>query len=133
MMHVSPVCIHFGVFHFADKIEVALQMALKVSTTSRIPPFLAMEMMNATRDLEASGANLVHLEIGQPSTPPPPLLTTSVILGRRPLSQNLVVILVQHRQQLLLAAAVGTISAILVRRHRQRQRPLATISASLVN
>ena len=46
-------------------------MALKVSTTSRIPPFLAMEMMNATRDLEASGANLVHLEIGQPSTPPP--------------------------------------------------------------
>ena len=47
-------------------------MALKVSTTSRIPPFLAMEMMSATRDLEASGANLVHLEIGQPSTPPPP-------------------------------------------------------------
>ena len=47
-------------------------MALKVSTTSRIPPFLAMEMMNATRDLEAGGADLVHLEIGQPSTPPPP-------------------------------------------------------------
>ena len=46
-------------------------MALKVSTTVT-SPVLAMEMMNATRDLEASGANLVHLEIGQPSTPPPP-------------------------------------------------------------
>ena len=47
-------------------------MALKVSTTKRIPPFLAMEVMNATRYLEASGADLVHMEIGQPSTPPPP-------------------------------------------------------------
>ncbi len=47
-------------------------MALKVSTTNRIPPFLAMEMMNATRKLEVNGADLMHLEIGQPSTPPPP-------------------------------------------------------------
>ena len=47
-------------------------MALKVSTTKRIPPFLAMEVMNATRYLEANGADLVHMEIGQPSTPPPP-------------------------------------------------------------
>ena len=39
--------------------------------------------MNATRDLEAGGADLVHLEIGQPSTPPPPavLQTLSKSLG----------------------------------------------------
>ena len=46
-------------------------MVLKVSTTNRISPFLAMEMMNATRKLEVNGADLMHLEIGQPSTPPP--------------------------------------------------------------
>ena len=82
-MSVCSVAPLGGVFHFADKIEVALQMALKVSTTNGIPPFLAMEMMNATRDLEASGTDLVHLEIGQPSTPPPPavLQTLSKSLG----------------------------------------------------
>jgi aspartate/methionine/tyrosine aminotransferase len=47
-------------------------MALKVSNTTRIPPFLAMQMMNETRKLEETGASLVHLEIGQPSTSPPP-------------------------------------------------------------
>mgnify|MGYP001316990882 CR=1 FL=1 len=47
-------------------------MALKVSTSNRIPPFLAMEVMNASRRLEAIGTDLVHMEIGQPSTPPPP-------------------------------------------------------------
>lgn len=46
-------------------------MALKVTKTSEIPAFLAMEMMNATRVLEARGVDLVHLEVGQPSTPPP--------------------------------------------------------------
>ena len=92
-----------GIFYFMNKIEVVFQMALKVSTTNRIPPFLAMEMMNATRELEATGADLVHLEVGQPSTPPPPAvlraLTTSlgttrthgysVAFGELPLRQRI--------------------------------------------
>lgn len=54
-------------------------MVLKVSTTNRVPPFLAMEMMNATRKLEASGTDLVHLEVGQPSTPPTPAVLQALI------------------------------------------------------
>jgi len=46
-------------------------MALKVSKSNHIPAFLAMEMMNAAKVLEATGVNLIHLEVGQPSTPPP--------------------------------------------------------------
>ena len=46
-------------------------MALKVTTTNRVPAFLAMAVMNATRELEAAGGDVIHLEVGQPSTPPP--------------------------------------------------------------
>ena len=46
-------------------------MALKVTTTNRVPAFLAMAVMNATRELEATGVDVIHLEVGQPSTPPP--------------------------------------------------------------
>ncbi|MEK9924454.1 MAG: pyridoxal phosphate-dependent aminotransferase, partial [Alphaproteobacteria bacterium] len=59
-------------------------MTLKISKNDRIPAFLAMEMMNATRELEAKGADLVHLEVGQPSTPPPAGVLTALTnaLGR---------------------------------------------------
>ena len=46
-------------------------MALKVTTTNKVPAFLAMAVMNATRELEATGVDVIHLEVGQPSTPPP--------------------------------------------------------------
>lgn len=46
-------------------------MALKVSSTNHIPAFLAMAMMNATKAVEATGADVIHLEVGQPSTSPP--------------------------------------------------------------
>ena len=46
-------------------------MALKVTTTNRVPSFLAMAVMNATREIEAAGGDVIHLEVGQPSTPPP--------------------------------------------------------------
>lgn len=49
----------------------AFIMTLKVTTTNRVPAFLAMAVMNATREIEATGMDVVHLEVGQPSTPPP--------------------------------------------------------------
>ena len=46
-------------------------MPLKTTSTNHIPAFLAMAMMNATREVEAQGHDVVHLEVGQPSAPPP--------------------------------------------------------------
>jgi aspartate/methionine/tyrosine aminotransferase len=46
-------------------------MALKVSARGRIDPFIVMEVMRAAAERAASGADVVHLEVGQPSTPAP--------------------------------------------------------------
>ncbi|MFL2845573.1 MAG: pyridoxal phosphate-dependent aminotransferase [Candidatus Puniceispirillaceae bacterium] len=46
-------------------------MVLKISKSSDIPPFLAMQVMNQANQMQAAGGDLVHLEVGQPSTPPP--------------------------------------------------------------
>ena len=42
---------------------------LKVSARADIAPFFVMEMMRAAADREASGGDVVHMEVGQPSTP----------------------------------------------------------------
>ena len=46
-------------------------MTLKIGKTNRIPAFLAMQVMQDAQRLEAAGQNIMHLEVGQPSTPPP--------------------------------------------------------------
>ena len=46
-------------------------MALKISQTSNIPAFIAMQVMSLANEMQASGRDLVHLEVGQPSAPPP--------------------------------------------------------------
>ena len=46
-------------------------MTLKIGKTKRIPAFLAMQVMQDAHRLEATGRDIMHLEIGQPSTPPP--------------------------------------------------------------
>ena len=46
-------------------------MTLKIGKTNRIPAFLAMQVMQDAQLLEAAGHDIMHLEIGQPSTPPP--------------------------------------------------------------
>ncbi len=46
-------------------------MALKVSQANEIPAFLAMQVMQRAKEMQAAGEDLVHLEVGQPSTPPP--------------------------------------------------------------
>ena len=54
-------------------------MALKTTTTNMVPAFLAMAVMNATKALEATGADVIHLEVGQPSSPPPPAVNRALI------------------------------------------------------
>ena len=50
----------------AESKEGIRGMALKVTTTNKVPAFLAMAVMNATRELEATGVDVIHLEVGQP-------------------------------------------------------------------
>ena len=44
---------------------------LKVSGRADIAPFFVMEMMRAAAQREAAGGDVVHMEVGQPSTPAP--------------------------------------------------------------
>ena len=47
-------------------------MTLKVSRRGRIAPFIVMDVLRAANERAAAGADILHLEIGQPSTPAPP-------------------------------------------------------------
>lgn len=44
---------------------------MKVSRRGAVPPFYAMEAMKAAAEREAQGKPVLHLEVGQPSTPAP--------------------------------------------------------------
>ncbi len=46
-------------------------MALKVARRGQIPPFIVMDVMRAAADREAAGKDVIHLEVGQPSTGAP--------------------------------------------------------------
>ena len=46
-------------------------MALKVARRGRIPPFIVMDVMQAAADRVAQGKDVIHLEVGQPSTGAP--------------------------------------------------------------
>jgi len=43
-------------------------MAIKVARRALVPPFMVMDVMRDAAALEAAGRNIVHLEVGQPST-----------------------------------------------------------------
>src|SRR5882672_1286091 len=51
--------------------EVSSIMVLKVSRRGQIPPFIVMDVMRAANDRAATGADVLHLEVGQPSTGAP--------------------------------------------------------------
>lgn len=40
--------------------------------SSRLPPFYVMEILEKAHDLELEGADIIHLEIGEPDLPTPP-------------------------------------------------------------
>lgn len=46
-------------------------MVLKVARRGLIPPFIAMDVMAEANAAEAAGADVIHLEVGQPSTGAP--------------------------------------------------------------
>lgn len=59
-------------------------MPLKVSTRGAVAPFIVMDVMRAAFAREAAGGDVLHLEVGQPSTPAPaPVLEVArEMLGR---------------------------------------------------
>jgi len=46
-------------------------VALKVARRGRIPPFIVMDVMQAAAERVAQGKDVIHLEVGQPSTGAP--------------------------------------------------------------
>jgi len=44
---------------------------LKVAKRGEVPPFIVMDVMRAANALAATGRDVLHLEVGQPSTPAP--------------------------------------------------------------
>jgi aspartate/methionine/tyrosine aminotransferase len=46
-------------------------MVLKVARRGDVPPFLVMEVMRAAAERMATGADVLHMEVGQPATPAP--------------------------------------------------------------
>ena len=52
---------------------------IKCSNRSDIPTFLALEGMRKAQELEAAGQDIIHLEIGQPSTAAPQAVTQALM------------------------------------------------------
>ena len=50
---------------------MATPSARRLAARASIPPFYVMEVMQAAADREAAGRDVLHLEVGQPSTPAP--------------------------------------------------------------
>jgi len=46
-------------------------MVLKIAKRGAIPPFIVMDVMRAANEREASGEDVLHLEVGQPGTGAP--------------------------------------------------------------
>lgn len=52
--------------------------APKASARSAIAPFIVMDVMQAAAERAATGADVVHMEVGQPATPAPQAALTAV-------------------------------------------------------
>ncbi len=46
-------------------------MSLRASRRGLVPPFMAMDVLRAATEREATGADVIHLEVGQPGTQAP--------------------------------------------------------------
>jgi len=55
------------------------QPGLKVSERSALPPFLALEVLQQAQTLQAAGHDVMHLEVGQPSSPAPQAVNNALI------------------------------------------------------
>jgi aspartate/methionine/tyrosine aminotransferase len=46
-------------------------MSLRPSRRGLVPPFIAMDVLRAANERQAAGAEIIHLEVGQPGSPAP--------------------------------------------------------------
>jgi aspartate/methionine/tyrosine aminotransferase len=62
-------------------------MTLKIAKRGQVPPFIAMDVLRAANERVAAGDDVIHLEVGQPSTPAPAavLAAAQEALGRQTL------------------------------------------------
>jgi len=60
-------------------------MSLRPARRGLVPPFIAMEVLRAANECEATGADVIHLEVGQPGSPAPALVLDA---ARRALSSE---------------------------------------------
>lgn len=44
---------------------------MRISSRGDVPPFIAMDVMEAARREEGAGRSIIHMEVGQPGTPAP--------------------------------------------------------------
>src|SRR5205085_274951 len=51
--------------------RMCARMTLRASRRGLVPPFIAMDVLRAANEREAAGADVIHLEVGQPATPAP--------------------------------------------------------------
>ena len=54
-------------------------MSLKISARGQIDPFIVMDVMRAASALDVAGEDIVHLEVGQPSTAAPALVREAAV------------------------------------------------------
>ena len=54
-------------------------MSLKISSRGQIDPFIVMDVMRAASALDVAGEDIVHLELGQPSTAAPALVREAAV------------------------------------------------------
>jgi aspartate/methionine/tyrosine aminotransferase len=53
------------------RINAVRTMTLRASRRGLVPPFIAMDVLRAANEREAAGADVIHLEVGQPGTQAP--------------------------------------------------------------
>jgi len=60
-------------------------MTLKIARRGLVPPFIAMDVLRAANERAATGEDVLHLEVGQPSTPAPAAVLAAAreALGRQ--------------------------------------------------
>ena len=62
-------------------------MSLKIASRGTVPPFIVMDVMRAANERAAAGGDVLHLEVGQPSTGAPAGVVAAVqaVLGQQAL------------------------------------------------
>lgn len=60
-----------------------LESEMISTRAERIGSFIAMDLLNKARKLEAEGRNIIHMELGEPDRPPPPHVVDAAVQALR--------------------------------------------------